>query len=93
MALYRPDVALLPLHSSWLPHRFVDASPPPFFLECKLTVSAASLLPAFADSFAVLIVFRFLAGCAASACMCNAAGSIGAFFLALLSPSPTAHRD
>jgi hypothetical protein len=44
VALHRPDVALLPLRSSWMPYRFVDASPP-FFFECKLTLSSTSFLP------------------------------------------------
>lgn len=46
-------------------------------LESELTARLSLRLPGVTDSFAVLIVFRFLAGCSCAGTMCNAAGSIG----------------
>ncbi|GAA6004059.1 hypothetical protein JCM10207_006537 [Rhodosporidiobolus poonsookiae] len=47
------------------------------YVACTWVFFFFTLPGCITNSFAVTIVFRFLAGCAASACMCNAAGSIG----------------
>ncbi|GAA5823809.1 hypothetical protein JCM11251_003304 [Rhodosporidiobolus azoricus] len=47
------------------------------YIACTWLYFIFTLPGCLTDSLAVMIIFRFFAGCAASACMCNAAGSIG----------------
>ncbi|GAA6029059.1 hypothetical protein JCM8097_001573 [Rhodosporidiobolus ruineniae] len=47
------------------------------YIFCTWAFMLLTLPGCLTNSFAVMIIFRFFAGCAASACMCNAAGSIG----------------
>ncbi|GAA5915661.1 hypothetical protein JCM6882_002377 [Rhodosporidiobolus microsporus] len=47
------------------------------YIGCTWLYFILTLPGCLTDSMAVMVIFRFFAGCAASACMCNAAGSIG----------------